>query len=54
MRSEVAYWPIATNFSLRPDVSFRGEAVVGGRQSLLPRSIVTRRRRFPGASGALV
>ena len=22
-------WPIATNFSLRPDVSFRGEAEVG-------------------------
>ena len=25
----VAVWPIATNFSLGPDVSFRGEAEVG-------------------------
>jgi hypothetical protein len=31
-------WPIATNFSLGPDVSFWGEAEVGGRQSSLPRS----------------
>ena len=35
------FWPIATNFSLGPDVSFRGEAEVGGRQSSLPRSIMT-------------
>ena len=40
--NDVAYWPIATNFSLGPDVSFRGEAEVGGRQSSLPRSIMTR------------
>ena len=26
---DVAYWPIATNFSLGPDVSFRGEAEMG-------------------------
>jgi hypothetical protein len=27
--SNVAYWPVANNFSLAPDVSFRGEAEVG-------------------------
>ena len=40
-RRDVADWPVATNFSLGPDVSFRGEAEVGGRQSSLPRSIMT-------------
>ena len=34
-------WPIATNFPLKPDVSFRCEAEVGGRHSSLPRSIMT-------------
>ena len=38
-------WPISTNFSLRPDVSFRGEAEVGGRQSSLHRSRMTRSGR---------
>ena len=33
--SDFCFWPIATNFSLGPDVSFRGEAEVGGRQSSL-------------------
>ena len=37
-------WPIATNFSLGPDVSFRGEAEMGERQSSPPRSKLTRRR----------
>ena len=27
--ANVAFWPVATNFSLGPDVSFRGEAEVG-------------------------
>jgi hypothetical protein len=27
--ADVALWPLATNFSLGPDVSFRGEAEVG-------------------------
>ena len=27
--ANVAYWPIATNSSLAPDVSFGGEAEVG-------------------------
>jgi len=35
------YWPIATNFSLGPDVSFRSEAEVDGWQSSLPRSKMT-------------
>ena len=35
-------WSIATNFALGPDVSFRGKAEVGERQSSLPRSIMTR------------
>ena len=30
---DVAHWPIATNFSLGPDVSFRGKAEVAARQS---------------------
>ena len=38
-------WPIGTNFSLGPDVSFRGEAEVGGRQSSLPRSRMTQTGR---------
>ena len=29
MGTDVCVWPIATNFSLGPDVSFRGEAEVG-------------------------
>ena len=29
MRADVASWPIATNFSLGPDVSFWGEAEAG-------------------------
>ena len=43
--NDVAYWPIGTNFSLGPDVSFRGEAEVGGRQSSLPRSRMTQTGR---------
>jgi hypothetical protein len=35
-------WPIATNSSFGPDVSFWGEAEVGGRQSSLPRSKLIR------------
>ena len=35
---------IATNFALGPDVSFRGKAEVGERQSSLPRSIMTPKR----------
>jgi hypothetical protein len=34
-------WPVATNFLLGPDVSFRGEAEVGRAQSPLPRSKMT-------------
>src|ERR1700758_1310653 len=37
----VALWPIATNSSFGPDVSFWGEAEVSGRQSSLPRSKLT-------------
>ena len=37
-------WPIATNSSFGPDVSFWGEAEVGGRQSSLPRSKLTQLR----------
>jgi len=29
VRADVASWPIATNFSLGPDVSFWGEAEAG-------------------------
>jgi hypothetical protein len=37
MRQQYASMPVATNFSLGADVSFRGEAEVGRSQSPLPR-----------------
>jgi len=40
----VGSWPVATNFSLGPDVSFRGEAEVGRAAEPLPRSKMTQRR----------
>src|ERR1700722_19981664 len=49
-RSDFVQWPIATNFSLGPDVSFRGEAEVGGRQSWLPRSRMTPTATLDGGS----
>ena len=54
MMHNVACWPVATNFSLGPNVSFRGEAEVGREASPLPRSKMTHNGSVAELSGARV